>query len=152
MLYVILKYMSIEERIKKLENLVDDLITENEGLTERIDELEDDHITLLLSNCFCNANGWGNGSCEALMHYCQCRKLQKKSYDCRSNNHACICLYEVIDGKEVIKKVEWCKEHKNELEDNIIKDNIIQDTKDKVIKKFNPMTFMRHFLARIKNK
>ena len=144
--------MSIEERVKKLEEIIEDLIIENKELIDRIDELEDDHITLLLSNCVCNNDGGDNGSCESIMHYCICNKLRERTYDCRSKSygglsHNCICPYEVKKGIEIISRVKWCRGH----DDNFNEEDEIKDKKvSKFIKKYNPRTFMRQFLARLK--
>jgi hypothetical protein len=147
--------MSVEERLQKLEDLVEDLIIEKEELTNRMDELEDDHITQLLRACLCNNDGGDNTSCESTIHYCMCKKLKERTYDCRSKSfgglaHNCICPYEVKDGQEVSTRVKWCRGHNDNfhMEDKV--DEHSNKKVSKLIKKYNPRTFMRQFLARLK--
>lgn len=144
--------MSIEERLQKLEKLVEDLTVENKELLARLDELEDDHIDLLLRYCLCNNDGGDNSSCESVLHYCICNKLKERSYDCRAktyneNGHTCICLHEVKNGKECVKRIKWCRGHNDEFVEEVV---VIEEKH--ILKKFNARIFMRQFLARIKHK
>ena len=82
--------MNIEDRLKKLDERIEIVSLEKQELAnkinileERLSELEDDHISLLLYMCVCNNDGGSNDSCESHMHYCICKKLEKRTYNCK---------------------------------------------------------------------
>jgi len=130
------------------------LIERINGLEERISDLENDHISLLLKFCVCNNDGGDNSSCESMMHYCICDLLGTRTYNCRSktfevNGHKCICKNNI--------NVNWCRAHINgKLYDVPLTDDNVKQCEKKILKgseiinKYNPKTYIRHFLSRIK--
>jgi hypothetical protein len=158
--------MNDDERLQKLEDQVSrmaeqlEIMTiDKESLINRISELEDDHISLLLHLCVCNNDGGDNGSCESIMHYCICAKLKERTYDCRAKNfindgvysgHKCICPYEVKNGIEGLTRVKWCNAHSELVDVSLDIDEPIIQTVYNVMKNYNPRRFMKHFIARIK--
>lgn len=140
-------HFELYERFKRLENKleqqqgkIDMLEFDNAELEKRIAEMEDDHVTILFHGCTCNNDGGDNKSCESMLHYCICTKLEKRTYNCRaeSKHHKCVCSGLVVD---------WCLVHKEKSIENFIINNKMQT----MFKDYNPKSMMKGWIARIKD-